>query len=128
QGELQRRLDGAPLARARARLGCRGVVRRRTASLALPPVPACRVPAAPMVKPNASRALAIATAATLLGAAAFAVHELGHHLLRREGAALLGPVSKGIVMVLFAFVLLLACRHLCMLGLAAWEHWLRAAD
>jgi len=79
-----------------------------------------------MVTPNASRAAAIAAAAALLGAAAFAVHELGHHLLAREGAALLGPVSKVIVLVLFAFLLLLACRHLCMLGLAAWDHWLHA--
>ena len=81
-----------------------------------------------MVKPNATRALAIAAAAGLLGAAAFAVHELAHHLLRREGAALLGPVSKVIVLVLFAFLVLLACRHLCILGLAAWEHWLHTGD
>ena len=80
-----------------------------------------------MVKPNATRALAIAAAAGLLGAAAFAVHELAHHLLRREGAALLGPVSKVIVLALFALLLVLACRHLCMLGLAAWDHWMSVA-
>ena len=80
-----------------------------------------------MVKPNATRALAIAAAAGLLGAAAFAVHELAHHLLRREGAALLGPVSKVIVLALFALLLVLACRHLCMLGLAAWDHWMCVA-
>lgn len=80
-----------------------------------------------MVKPNAARALAIATAAALLAAAAYGVHQLAHHLLRREGAALLGPVSKVIVLALFALLIVLACRHLCMLGLAAWDHWARAA-
>ena len=80
-----------------------------------------------MVTPNATRGLAIAAAAALLGAAAFGVHDLAHYLLRREGAALLGPVSKMIVFALFALLLVLACRHLCMLGLAAWDHWAHAA-
>ena len=79
-----------------------------------------------MVTPNATRGLAIAAAAALLGAAAFGVHDLAHYLLRREGAALLGPVSKLIVAALFALLLVLACRHLCMLGLAAWDHWAHA--
>jgi glycosyltransferase involved in cell wall biosynthesis len=80
-----------------------------------------------MVKPNAARALAIALAASLLAAAAYGVHEFAHQLLRREGAALLGPVSKVIVAALFALLIVLACRHLCMLGLAAWDHWLHAS-
>jgi poly-beta-1,6-N-acetyl-D-glucosamine synthase len=81
-----------------------------------------------MVKPKAARALAIAAAAALLGTAACSVHQLAHHLLEREGAALLGPVSKVIVFALFALLIVLACRHLCMLGLAAWDHWARAAE
>jgi cellulose synthase/poly-beta-1,6-N-acetylglucosamine synthase-like glycosyltransferase len=74
------------------------------------------------------RPLALALAVTLLGASALAVHQLAHQLLHREGAALLGPVSKVIVIALFAFLVLLACRHLCMLGLAAWEHWRHAGE
>jgi poly-beta-1,6-N-acetyl-D-glucosamine synthase len=81
-----------------------------------------------MVKPNARRALAITAAAGFLGAAAFFVHRLSHHLLVLEGEALLGPVSHFIVAALFAFLVLLACRHLCMLGLATWDHWRHAGD
>ena len=81
-----------------------------------------------MVNANARRALALALAVVLLGTAAFAVHQLAHQLLSREGAALLGPVSKVIVVVLFAFLLLLACRHLCMLALAAWDHFRHAGE
>ena len=74
------------------------------------------------------RTLALALAAALLGAAALAVHQLAHHLLRHEGAAVLGPVSKGIVIALFAFLVLLACRHLCLLALAAWDHFRHTSE
>jgi poly-beta-1,6 N-acetyl-D-glucosamine synthase len=81
-----------------------------------------------MVTPAARRVLAVAGAILTLGAAALAVHELTASLLAREGAALLGPVSKGIVLALFVFLLLLACRHLGMLALATWDHWLRTGE
>jgi len=81
-----------------------------------------------MVTHRRRRALAFALAAALLATAAFAVHQLAHQLLRHEGAALLGPVSKVIVAALFAFLVLLACRHLCMLALAAWDHFRHAGE
>src|SRR4051812_39574788 len=81
-----------------------------------------------MVTARIRRGFALVLAAALLGTAALAVHQLAHQLLRHEGEALLGPVSKVIVVVLFAFLLLLACRHLCMLALAAWDHFRHAGE
>src|SRR2546423_799362 len=90
--------------------------------------PARRFRAVPMVKPRLSRALALVAAGLVLAGAGLTAHHFADRLLRQEGAALLGPVSKVIVFALFVFLLLLACRHLCMLALAAWDHWLHAGD
>jgi poly-beta-1,6 N-acetyl-D-glucosamine synthase len=77
-----------------------------------------------MVKRSA-HAAAILLAVAVLAGAAIAIHALAASLTRREHGVLLGPGSQAILAVLFAFILLLACRHLVTLVLAAADQWTR---
>lgn len=71
------------------------------------------------------RAAAIVTLAGLLGAAALWMRSLAASPAFTDNLAALGPASLGIVLVLLCVLLLLGCRHLVMLGLAACDHCLR---
>lgn len=71
---------------------------------------------------RAATALAIAG---LLGAAALWMHSLAGSPAFTDSFAALGPASKVIVLVLLGVLLVLGCRHLVMLGLAAWDHCMR---
>jgi poly-beta-1,6-N-acetyl-D-glucosamine synthase len=64
----------------------------------------------------------------LLAAAAIAFHEVAGKLAHPERFVTLGPASEAILAVLFAFLGLLACRHLTMLGLAAYDHCTQASE
>lgn len=66
--------------------------------------------------------------AALLAWAAFALHDLATGKARADPFMALGPASEIIVAVLLGFLVVLACRHLIMLGLAAQDHWTRSAQ
>ena len=55
----------------------------------------------------------------MLGAAALWMHSLAGSPAFTASFDLLGPASKVIVLVLLGVLLLLGCRHLVMIGLAA---------
>jgi poly-beta-1,6-N-acetyl-D-glucosamine synthase len=76
---------------------------------------------------KAFRALASITALVLVAGAALAVHALAMKLAREERFVTLGPVSEAILTLLFVFLIVLALRHLVMLGLAAYDHATRTA-
>jgi poly-beta-1,6-N-acetyl-D-glucosamine synthase len=71
--------------------------------------------------------LACALAITLLlAAAAAAIHGLAIERVQASAALELGPVNALVLAVLCAIMVLLACRHLVMLGLSAYDHWQRS--
>jgi poly-beta-1,6 N-acetyl-D-glucosamine synthase len=65
-------------------------------------------------------------AIALVAAAAIAVHALADGLAREERFVTLGPGSRVLVVMLLAFLLILAARHLVMLAMASWDQWTRA--
>ena len=69
-------------------------------------------------------AAGFAIAALLCGAALW-MHSLAGSPAFTDSFALLGPASKVIVLVLLGVLLLLGCRHLIILGLAAFDHCTR---
>lgn len=77
------------------------------------------------MSPRSLRVLSTLAAAALLAAGAIAIHHFAIGRVQRDGVMPLGPASTVILAVLFGFLLLLACRHLVMLGLAAWDHWMQ---
>jgi poly-beta-1,6-N-acetyl-D-glucosamine synthase len=76
-----------------------------------------------MVSSRARRIGASLLFAAALGCAAVSLHRLAIGKAREDPFMTLGPASEVIVLVLLGFLLLLACRHLVMLGLAAHDHW-----
>src|SRR5215210_3946977 len=64
-------------------------------------------------------------AVAMLAAAAIGVHGLAAGLVRDERFVTLGPGSRVLVVLLLAFLLILAARHLVMLAMASWDHWTR---
>jgi poly-beta-1,6 N-acetyl-D-glucosamine synthase len=67
--------------------------------------------------------------AALLGAAAIWLHALAvSAALRAPLVGALDPASGAIAALLLGLLLLLACRHLIMLGLAAFDYWTQAAE
>jgi biofilm PGA synthesis N-glycosyltransferase PgaC len=78
--------------------------------------------------PPAMRFAAGIVSTAALGTAAIAMHSIAlSAALQAQTFAALGSGSKGIVVVLLAILLLLGCRHLVMLGLAAWDLWTHCA-
>jgi len=65
--------------------------------------------------------------AAVLACAAIGLHDLAIGKAREDPFMTLGPASEVIVVVLLGFLVLLACRHLVMLGLAAHDHWTQRA-
>ena len=61
----------------------------------------------------------------MLTAAALWMHSLAGSPAFIASFSLLGPGSKAIVLVLLGVLLLLGCRHLVMIGLAAWDLCMR---
>src|SRR4051812_22232424 len=62
-----------------------------------------------------------------LAAAAVAAHSLAVDKVRAGLLTTLGAASEVILVVLFGFLVLLACRYLVMLGLAAYDYWMQAS-
>ena len=81
-----------------------------------------------MVKARTLRVAVSILAASGLAALAIAVHELAIGKARQDPFLQLGPASEVIVLLLLGFLVLLACRHLVLLGLAAYDHWTRARE
>ena len=73
-----------------------------------------------------SRTARIATCVALIAALAVAAlwthAAAGNAALHAQSFEALGPASKAIAVVLLGVLFLLGCRHLMILGLAAWDH------
>ncbi len=70
---------------------------------------------------------AVLAGTAVLGAAAVWMHSAALNVAAHaEAFATLGPASQAIVLVLLGLLALLGCRHLLMLGLAAWDQWTQA--
>jgi poly-beta-1,6-N-acetyl-D-glucosamine synthase len=78
---------------------------------------------------SARARIAVMSAVCLgLGAAATGLHSLAIRTASQaDSFEALGSASKAIVLVLLGLTVLLGCRHLVMLGLALWEHWMHRA-
>lgn len=64
----------------------------------------------------------------LIGAAAVSMHSMASAAaLHAQDFAVLGTASKVLMVGLLCLLVLLGCRHLVMLGLAAWDRWLQCA-
>ena len=80
-----------------------------------------------MVTSKTLRILITILAALLLTLAAIWVHDMSiDSALAGRSDLDPGPVSEIILMVLFGFLLLLACRHIATLALAAYDRWTQA--
>jgi len=69
------------------------------------------------------RGLSSIAFAGVLGATAVAIHAAAMEVADQAALQALGPTSRVIVIVLLVVLVLLACRHLVMLSLAAFDHW-----
>jgi biofilm PGA synthesis N-glycosyltransferase PgaC len=76
---------------------------------------------------SAKHLFAMLAAAAALAAAAVWMHSAALDVAAQgEAFSALGPASQAIVLVLLGLLALLGCRHLLMLGLAAWDQWTHA--
>jgi poly-beta-1,6 N-acetyl-D-glucosamine synthase len=76
-----------------------------------------------MVSSKTLRVLLCLLLVLLITAAALALHGFAVDNARFGAQVWPGPVSRVILGLLFGFLLLLACRHLATLALAAYDHW-----